>query len=92
MTRTSRPKFQARCECLENRQLLSGTYVINAYSGKVIEDPGFSTANGLDVQQHQLTGGGNQQCKDDASEAFAIADRSKNEICDRHERNRRHFP
>jgi hypothetical protein len=50
MTRTSRRKFQARCECLEGRQLLSGTYIINAYSGKVIEDPGFSTANGQDVR------------------------------------------
>ena len=46
MTRTSRRRFQARCESLEGRQLLSGYYIINAYNGKVIDDPRSSTANG----------------------------------------------
>ena len=60
MTRTSRRRFQARCESLEGRQLLSGYYIINAYNGKVIDDPRSSTANGY-VEQYQLTGGTNQQ-------------------------------
>ena len=36
-------------------------YVDNAYSGKVLDDPGFSTANGTVIQQYQLNGGTNQR-------------------------------
>jgi hypothetical protein len=64
MTRTTRRKSRVNCECLEGRQLLSlsGTYyVVNAASGLVLDDPGFSTSNGAIIQQQQLNGGTNQQ-------------------------------
>jgi hypothetical protein len=45
-TRVRRRKHQPNCEALEGRQLLSGYYVINTFSGKVLDDPGSSTSNG----------------------------------------------
>jgi endo-1,4-beta-xylanase len=36
-------------------------YVDNAASGKVLDDPNFSTSNGTLIQQFQLNGGLNQQ-------------------------------
>jgi hypothetical protein len=41
--------------------LLSGYYIVNAYSGKVLDDPAFSTSNGTQVQQYQLNGLANQR-------------------------------
>src|SRR5262249_42543107 len=61
MTRVNRRKFQATCEGLETRQVLSTYYFLNVASGKVLDDPGFSTANGTALQQYQPTGGTNQQ-------------------------------
>ena len=49
------------CEALESRQLLSGYYLINAASGKVLDDPAFSNANGTSIIQYQFNGGTNQQ-------------------------------
>jgi hypothetical protein len=37
--------------------------VFNAYSGKVLDDPNFSTSNGTPIIQFQLNGGRNQQWK-----------------------------
>jgi hypothetical protein len=61
MTRVRQRKYQLNCEALESRQLLSGFYIVNAASGKVLDDPNFSTANGTHIQQFQLNGGLNQQ-------------------------------
>ena len=36
-------------------------YVVNASSGKVLDDPDFSTSNGTQIQQYQLDLGSNQQ-------------------------------
>ena len=36
-------------------------YVVNAYSGKVLDDTNFSTSNGNQIQQWQAAGGTNQQ-------------------------------
>jgi hypothetical protein len=41
--------------------LLSGYYIVNAYSGKVLDDPAFSTSNGTPIQQYQLNGLVNQR-------------------------------
>ena len=41
--------------------MLSGYYIVNAASGKVLDDPAFSTSNGAVIQQYQLNGGANQQ-------------------------------
>jgi hypothetical protein len=46
MARTTKRKFGPNCEGLEGRQLLSTYYVVNASSGKVLDDPAFSTSNG----------------------------------------------
>jgi hypothetical protein len=44
--------------------LNNGNYaVLNAYSGKVLDDPGFSTYNGAPINQYQWNGGDNQQWK-----------------------------
>ena len=61
MTRLRRRNRQLNCEALESRQLLSGYYIVNAFSGKVLDDPGFSTSNGAVIQQFQLNGGANQR-------------------------------
>ena len=43
--RVRRRNHQLNCEALERRQLLSfsGYYLVNAYSGKVLDDPGGSS-------------------------------------------------
>jgi hypothetical protein len=61
MTRVRRRNHRLNCEALESRQLLSGYYIVNAASGKVLDDPGFSTSNGTPIDQWQLNGGANQQ-------------------------------
>ena len=52
------------------RQLTAWTFVpladnyflfVNASTGEVLDDPGFSTSNGAGIQQYQLNGGLNQQ-------------------------------
>jgi hypothetical protein len=43
--------------------LLSGYYLINAASGKVLGEPNFSSSNGTPIDQWQLNGGINQQWK-----------------------------
>ena len=63
MTRVLRRNHQLNCEALESRQLLSGYYIVNAYSGKVLDDPNFSTSDGTPIIQYQLNGGLNQQWK-----------------------------
>ena len=40
---------------------VSTNYIDNAYSGKVVDDTGFSVQNGTGMQQYQLTGGYNQR-------------------------------
>jgi len=61
MTRPRRRNHQLTCEALETRQLLSAYYIINESSGKVLDDPDFSTKNGAQIIQYQLNGGANQQ-------------------------------
>src|SRR5271166_6069215 len=61
MTRVRRRNHQLNCEALESRQLLSGYYIVNEASGKVLDDPAFSTSNGAVIDQWQLNGGANQQ-------------------------------
>jgi hypothetical protein len=39
-TRVRRRNQQLNCETLESRQLLSGYYIVNESSGKVLDDPG----------------------------------------------------
>ena len=60
-TRVRRRNHRLDCEALEGRQLLSGYYLVNAASGKVLDDPNFSQSNGADIDQWQLNGGANQQ-------------------------------
>jgi hypothetical protein len=60
-TRVRRRDHQPTCEALEGRQLLSGYYLINAASGKVLDEPNFSSSNGTPIIQYQLNGGTNQQ-------------------------------
>ena len=61
MTRVRRRNHPLNCEALEGRQLLSGYYIVNEASGKVLDDPGGSTSNGTVIDQWQLNGGANQQ-------------------------------
>ena len=61
LTRVRRRNHRLNCEALESRQLLSGYYIINEYSGKVLDDPGASTSNGAVIDQWQLNGGTNQR-------------------------------
>src|SRR5271165_6117296 len=61
MTRVRRRNHRLNCEALESRQLLSGYYIVNEASGKVLDDPGGSTSNGANIQQFQLKGGANQR-------------------------------
>ncbi len=61
MTRVRRRNQRLDCEALEGRQMLSGYYIINASSGKVLDDPGFSANNGAIIDQWQINGGANQR-------------------------------
>jgi hypothetical protein len=61
MSRVRHRNYQLKCEVLESRQLLSGYYIVNAFSGKMLNDPAFSTSNGAVIQQFQPTGGANQR-------------------------------
>ena len=60
LTRVRRRNHPLNCEALEGRQLLSGYYIINASSGKVL-DNSLSTSSGTVIAQWQLYGGTNQQ-------------------------------
>jgi hypothetical protein len=53
--------FRPSAEGLETRQVLSGYYIANAASGKVLDDPGGSTVDGTHMQQFTWNGGANQQ-------------------------------
>ncbi len=57
LTHVRRRNHQLNCEALESRQMLSGYYIVNAASGKVLEDPGGSTSNGQLIDQWQLEAG-----------------------------------
>ena len=57
MTRVRRRNHQLNCEALESRQLLSGYYIVNAASGKVLDDPGGSTSNGTSSISGSSTAG-----------------------------------
>ena len=46
LNRVRRRNHQLNCEALEGRQMLSGYYIVNADSGKVLDDPGGSPSNG----------------------------------------------
>jgi hypothetical protein len=61
MAFTNRRKLRLDLEGLEGRSLLSNCYLLNVASGKVLDDPGGSIANGTLIQQFQLNGGLNQQ-------------------------------
>ena len=61
LNRVRRRNHQLNCEALESRQLLSGFYIVNAASGKVLDDPGASPNNGAVIDQWQLNGGANQR-------------------------------
>ena len=61
MTRVRRRNHRLNCEALESRQLLSGYYIVNEASGKVLDDPGASSSNGAHIDQWQLNGGTNQR-------------------------------
>ena len=61
MNRVRRRNHPLNCEALEGRQLLSGYYIVNEASGKVLDNPGGSTSNGTPIDQWQLNGGANQQ-------------------------------
>ena len=61
LNRVRRRKHQLKCEDLESGQLLSGYYLVNAASGKVLDDPNFSKSNGAVIQQYQPNGRTNQQ-------------------------------
>ena len=61
MTRVRRRNHQLNCEALEGRQLLSGYYIISDSSGNVLDNPGGSTSNGVQMNQWQINGGLNQQ-------------------------------
>jgi len=72
------------CEGLEGRQLLSGYYIANASSGKVLDNPAFSTSNGAVIQQYQLNGGLNQQWQIDSlgNGNYAIVNASSGKVLD----------
>ena len=40
--------------------MLSGYYIVNEASGKVLDDPNFSKSNGAVIDQWQINGGTNQ--------------------------------
>jgi hypothetical protein len=61
LNRVRRRNHRLDCEALESRQLLSGYYIVNASSGKVLDVRDFSKSNGAVIQQFQLNGGTNQQ-------------------------------
>jgi hypothetical protein len=61
MNRQTARGFRPACEGLESRQLLSTNYLVNAFSGKVADDPGFSKVNGTQIIEYQPNGGSNQQ-------------------------------
>jgi Ricin-type beta-trefoil lectin domain-like/Calpain family cysteine protease len=61
LNRVRRRNQRLNCEALEGRQLLSGYYIVNEASGKVLDDPNFSKSNGADIDQWQLNGGADQQ-------------------------------
>jgi hypothetical protein len=61
LTRGQRRNHRLNCKALEGRQLLSGYYISNESSSKVLDDPDFSRSNGAVIQQYQLNGGTNQQ-------------------------------
>jgi Ricin-type beta-trefoil lectin domain-like len=61
MTRVRRRNHPLNCEVLESRQMLSGYYIANAASGKVLDDPAGSTNEGAVIDQWQLDGGTNQR-------------------------------
>jgi Ricin-type beta-trefoil lectin domain-like len=61
LTRARRRNHQLNCEALEGRQMLSGFYLANAYSGKVLDDPAGSINLGAVIDQYQITGSANQQ-------------------------------
>ena len=44
------------CDVPESGRLLSGYSIVNAYSGKMLDDPAFSTSDGTLIQQFQLNG------------------------------------
>jgi hypothetical protein len=58
-TRVRRRNHQLNCEPLEDRWLLSGYYIVNAFSGKVLDELNFD--NGADLVQFQPTGGAGQR-------------------------------
>jgi Ricin-type beta-trefoil lectin domain-like len=62
INRVRRRNHQLNCEALEGRQLLSfsGYYLANAYSGKVLDDPGGTRSLDAPIEQYQLNGGTNQ--------------------------------
>ena len=61
LTRARRRNHRLDCEALESRQLLAGFYIVNVYSGKVLDDPGASPNNFAVIDQYQLNGAGNQR-------------------------------
>ena len=61
MARVRRRNHPLNCEALEGRQLLSGYYITNVENSIVLDDPGFSTSEGVHVDQWQWNGGTNQQ-------------------------------
>ena len=61
MRRMRQRNYQLNCEGLESRRLMSGYYIVNASSGKVLDDPNSSTSNGTGMEVGQLNGGANQQ-------------------------------
>ena len=61
LTSVRRGNHQLDCEALESRQLLAGFYIMNEYSGKVLDDPGASPNNAEIIDQYQLNGEGNQR-------------------------------
>jgi hypothetical protein len=61
MTRVRRRDHRPDCEALEGRQLLSGYYIVNEASGKVLDDPGASLNNFAVIDQWQLNGAFNQR-------------------------------
>jgi hypothetical protein len=61
INRVRRRNHQLNCEALEGRQMLSGNYLINAASGKVLDEPAGSTTLGAVIDQYQITGSANQQ-------------------------------
>jgi hypothetical protein len=61
VARARRRNQRLNCEALESRQLLTNYYIVNSASGKVLDDPNFSTGNGTQMDQWQLNGGTNQE-------------------------------